>query len=119
MLTFSTALDPARAQDLGNYRLGVPGRPRRTIRLRAARYDASANAVTLEPARRLPLSRTFVLTVDGTPPDGLTSTSGVPLAGRDGQAGTDFVARIDRTALVRPTSSPAGNRDRPGAGRRP
>ena len=51
--------------------------------------------MTLEPVRRLPLSRTFVLTVDGTPPDGLTGTSGVPLAGRDGQAGTDFVARFD------------------------
>ncbi len=116
VITFSTALDPARAQDLGNYRLGMPGRPRRLIRLRSAHYDAAAQAVTLVPARRLPLSRRFTLTVNGTPPDGLAGPSGVPLAGRgEGQAGTDFVATIDRATLVLPTSSSSRSRDRPGA----
>ena len=90
------------------------------IRVRAARYDLSRNTVSLEPARRLPLSRTFTLTVKGTPPDGLTGASGVPLAGRGGgQAGTDFVAGIDRRALVRPASDSVGSRDRPGTGSHP
>ena len=120
VLTFNTSLDATRAQDEGSYRLSFGGRHRRAIRLRSARYDASARAVTLEPARRLPLSRTFLLTVEGTPPDGLTSTAGVPLAGgRDGVAGTDYVATVDRAALVRPAAPSAGSRGSTGAARRP
>jgi hypothetical protein len=88
------------------------------IRLRAARYDASARSVTLELAGRLPLSRRLVLRVDGTPPDGLTGATGVPLAG-GGRAGTDYVAEVGRAALAPQASGPAGGAGRPGAGRHP
>ena len=63
VLTFSTALDPTRAQDLHNYRLaGSHGHP---IRIVGAVYDPTAYAVTLRPAVRLSLRDSFVLTVNG------------------------------------------------------
>jgi hypothetical protein len=101
VLTFSTPLDPARAQDLRNYQLSEVGHHGRTIRLLSARYDPSANAVTVAPARRLSLRATYLLTVHGTAHDGLASTAGALLDGsRSGRPGSDFVTRFGFNALA-------------------
>ncbi|QDV38203.1 choice-of-anchor Q domain-containing protein [Tautonia plasticadhaerens] len=103
VLAFSTAMDPARAEDLANYRLVLDG-PDRLLRITSASYDEATRTVTLSPSRRLPLPFTYRLTVVGTPPGGLTSSSGVPLDGDgSGQPGSDFTATFGREALDRPT----------------
>lgn len=99
VIGFSTALDPARAQDAGNYSLQVAGSSR-TIPIAAARYNATTHQVTLLPAKLLPLKFTYVLVVNGTPPLGLTSNSGVYLSGvGTSHPGTSYVTRISRSNL--------------------
>jgi hypothetical protein len=96
VLAFSAALDPARAQDLRNYRLtalGPGGRPGRRVPLGGAAYDPSGPTVTLLPRRRLALRRPYQLTVIGTPPGGLAGADGTFLAGA-GVSGTDFTATL-------------------------
>lgn len=72
-LTFSEALDPARATNLANYRLVAPGRDGkfgtrddRVIRVRSATYDPAALTATLTPVARLQLGHFSQLTVNGT-----------------------------------------------------
>jgi hypothetical protein len=103
VLSFSEDLDPARAEDLGNYRLLVPGpdgrfgtRDDRTLRLRSASYDPATRTVTLAPARRrLPLFRRYILVARGTGAGALTDRAGNVLDGDgDGQSGGSFVRRF-------------------------
>lgn len=110
VLTFSTAMDAARASDLGNYRLVTPGRDRRfgtrddvIVRLASAAYDPATYSVRLAPAaRRLPLFQRYQLTVNGQPTRGLTDRAGTYLAGNgSGQTGTDYVRRFGPEVLVR------------------
>jgi hypothetical protein len=124
VITFSAAMDPARATNLANYHLNRvvhPHGPRgghlgRPIRLAAASYDPQAHAVDLFPAPRLPLRFTYRLTVVGTPPGGLTDTAGTFLAGSGpNQAGTDYVATFGRSALVLPPRTAAAAAHRPHA----
>ena len=99
VLTFSAALDPTRAQDLNNYQLiGPQGHQ---IPITKAVYDPTANAVTLSPAQRLPIHDTFLLTVNGTAPNGLTSATGVLLnSSGPGQPGSNFVTKFGQNALA-------------------
>ena len=111
MLTFSEPLDPARAQDLGNYRLILiahGGRLHLPVRLTAAVYDAASQTVTLHPARLLPLRFRYMLTVNGTSPTGVTGPSGVLLDGNgDGQPGGNYVRTFGREILAGPNRSAA------------
>jgi hypothetical protein len=110
VLDFSEPMNEARAEDLANYRLVDLGRDRRagtaddrSMAIGAATYDAASRTVKLAPRRRLPLHRRYQLTVVGTPPGGLTATTGTSLDGAGmGQAGTDYVAIFGRETLVRP-----------------
>jgi hypothetical protein len=104
VLTFSDALDPTAAQDLGNYavdslrHVGRSGhRAGRTIRLASAAYDASSRTVTLAVHGRLKPGRTYQITVRG----GVTALTGLPLLGSAG-AGSDFVKVVPRP--VRPAA---------------
>lgn len=116
VLTFSSPLGPAAASRLSNYRLTSPGRDRvfgtgddRSIRLRSAVLSPDARTVTLRPRPRLPLrNQRFLLSVNGTPPGGLTGQDGVALDGdRDGRPGGDFVRRFGREAFrLEDTSGP-------------
>ena len=119
VLTFSTAMDAARASDLGNYRLVTPGRDRRfgtrddvVVRLASAAYDPATYSVRLAPAaRRLPLFQRYQLTVNGQPTRGLTDRAGTYLAGNgSGQPGTDYVRRFGPEVLVRNRAVPAPRR---------
>jgi hypothetical protein len=121
VLTFSTPMDAARAESLSNYRLvsaGPDHRPGtkddRVIPIRSAIYDAPTETVTLRPIHRLPLRRTYMLTVLGTPPGGLTDTAGVFLDGAGtGRPGSDYVAVIDRKSLA---GDPERHKAGPGTG---
>jgi hypothetical protein len=110
VLTFSQPINPARAQDLANYRLAWTGRDHRLgtgddriIPVRWARYDAISQSVTLRLMGRQPLDRTLWLTVAGSSPGGLANAAGTPLvgAGTGGPGGANAV-RIDLKALQRP-----------------
>ena len=110
VLTFDAPIDPDRASDLANYRLDAPGPDRRfgtrddrAIPLLGASYEDEVRAVTLAPVDRLPLRRTYRLTVVGIPPNGLTSPSGTPLDGSGtGLPGTDYTATFGPEILEPP-----------------
>ena len=107
VLTFSTDADPARAGDIRNYRLIGPGRDGRLgtaddrpIPLTSAVYDAATRTVTLSPNRLLNVHFRYRITVNGSPPLGLTDRFGTLLDGdRDGRPGGDFIRTFGREAL--------------------
>jgi hypothetical protein len=95
VLAFNEPLDPATAQDLGNYAIAAPGS--RRVRIAAAVYDASTWTVTLETARRLDPRRRYRVRVRGRAPGGVADTAGRLLDGLgNGQPGSDFVGTIAR-----------------------
>ena len=108
VLTFSEPMNATPADKLANYRLvwvepdhrpGAKHEP--VIPIRSANYDVASDTVALRPIYRLPLRRSFMLTVVGTPPGGLTNTSGVFLDGAGtGQIGSDYTAIINRKSLA-------------------
>ena len=95
VLTFTSALDPARAQDIRNYTLapiGPKGHLGHKIRLVSAVYDPRTLTVAIHPAKRVYLFHRYELIVNGKPPDGLAGPSGTLLDGRgDGEPGSDYV----------------------------
>ena len=106
VLTFSGPLDPARAQDVNNYR--ITGPDGRSIAVDAAIYDPATLAVTLHPHRQLNAHNSFRLVVVGTGPLGLADTAGRLLDGaRTGQPGSDAVTTVDFSNLVVPDPRPA------------
>jgi Bacterial Ig-like domain (group 3) len=102
VLSFSTPLDAASAQNLNNYLLvqmvpGRPGRPSRplAIKLKAAVYNPILQTVTLVPRVRLNLRQIYRLTVVGTAPNGVRSATGQLLDGNNnGQPGSNYQALI-------------------------
>ncbi|MFO0951660.1 MAG: Ig-like domain-containing protein [Isosphaeraceae bacterium] len=94
VIGFSAPLDPARAQNVANYSLRLAGSCA-VVPILAARYNPATFQVTIIPAKLLPLKNTYILTVRGTPPAGLTDTNGRYLVGSPtGQPGTNFVTRV-------------------------
>ena len=119
VLTFSSALDPTRAQDMQNYTLtpvGPHGHVGARIRIVAAVYDPLAHTVTLHPAHRLCLFRRFELVVNGMPPAGLADPSGILLDGLgNGIPGSDYVRNFGPGILAGPyrrISSPTNHQIR-------
>ncbi len=106
VLTFSTALDPTRAQDLQNYDLrpiGPRGQLGQRIRISAAVYNTLADTVTLHLATRLSLHARYKLVVNGMPPAGLADPSGVLLDGLgNGVPGSDYVRTFGPKILAGP-----------------
>lgn len=101
VLAFNQALDAASAQDTANYLILGPGG--RRIGVRRAIYDAASQTVTLSPAQLLNIHRTYHLAVIASTPTGVKGANGVALDGAGtGQAGTNYVAAIDRATLVLP-----------------
>src|SRR5262249_48235554 len=101
VLTFDKALDPASAQNPHNYKLARMGGG--SIKIRSIVYNASALTVTLSPSRLLKLHQSYRLTVIGTPPTGVTDTTGKFLDGAlTGQPGSNFVATVTAFDLVIP-----------------
>lgn len=97
---FTTAMDPATAENLANYDLRLAGRDRRfgtgddrVIRITRATYDAGRNRVVLILARGL--GGTQKQFVASAAVNGLTSAQQIRLAGNgSGYPGFDFVRRF-------------------------
>ncbi len=93
MLTFSAALNPSSAEDVGNYSLDLLKKgPHHTtketrIAIASAVYDPTTMAVTLTPSKKLKKHGEYSLTVSGT---GLTDLDGNPLAGSGGVPGSNY-----------------------------
>jgi uncharacterized repeat protein (TIGR01451 family) len=106
VLTFSSALDPARAQNVHNYSLapiGPGGRLGKEIRIVSAVYDPRTRTVTLHPAIRVYLFQSYRLVVNGMAPDGLASPSGTLLDGQgNGKPGSNYVKVFGRSILAGP-----------------
>jgi uncharacterized repeat protein (TIGR01451 family) len=106
LLTFSSALDPTRAQDLGNYQLTLiahGGRLHRSLRLTGAVYNAANHSVTLDSAKLLPLKFQYMLVVNGTSSTGVAGQSGILLDGNgDGVPGGNYVRGFGRDVLAGP-----------------
>jgi uncharacterized repeat protein (TIGR01451 family) len=99
VLTFSEALDAARANNLADYRLISPCGG--VIRIRSATYNAAARTVTLRPTRLLDLHHTFRVVVNGKSTSGLADLAGNALDGDgDGRPGGKFAGRITGASLA-------------------
>ena len=109
-LTFSTAMDPGTANDVHNYELVMVtlgkngtvhyGPP---IPILSAQYDAASQSVTLRMGVHVNVYHLYQLRVRGSVGTGLTSASGVPLAGKGGVPGTDFVGNLTIRTIVGPS----------------
>jgi hypothetical protein len=96
---FSTAMDPARAQDVHNYLILNPAR--HEIPVRKAVYDPAARSVTVRPRRRINLHATYYVAINAIGADGVANTQGVLLDGFGaGNAGNDYVSSLNRKNLV-------------------
>ena len=109
-LTFSTPMDPVRADDVHNYVfvMVIPcgnGEVRysRPIPIVSAQYDAASQSVTLRMGVHVNVYHLYQLVVRGTVGIGLTSASGVPLAGKGRVPGTDFVGDVTIRTIVGPS----------------
>ena len=105
VLTFSTALEPAPAEDVANYRLNrVFGhRLGRAIPIKAAIYDPTTDTVALHPAHRVYLFGHYRLEVNGSTPTGVARATGLLLDGKgNGQPGSDFVTTFGKSILAGP-----------------
>ncbi len=113
VVAFSQDMNAQSASNLANYVLTTAGRDGRfgtrddvRIALRSAAYDTVTHVVTLTPmARTIPLHRAYRLTVNGTPTQGLSNTTGVYLGGQGvASPGTNYVRVFGSEALnPRPT----------------
>ena len=104
---FSTGLDPARAEDVVNYR--IVDRQGRPISVDSATYSAGTNTVTLKPHRRMDLHFVYRLTVNGSSPGGVTGASGKPLDGiGNGVPGSDKITNLTASQLVLGRPVPGG-----------
>jgi hypothetical protein len=65
------------------------------VPIQSAHYDPATNSVTLKLGERLQVHHPYSLTVTG-----LTSTTGAPLIGSDGVAGTPYVTTLNRATLA-------------------
>ncbi len=101
VLSFSSALDPTPAQNVNNYQLITSSGA--IIPISSAVYDPTALTVTLFPSQLLNLESFYQLTVDGAPPTGLTSSTGVPIDGAGtGTPGTNYVRMFSGGILAGP-----------------
>ena len=106
VLTFSSALDPTRAQDVKNYTL-VPidsrGHTGREIRIVSAVFDPFTLKVTLHPVTRVYLFGHYKLVVYGKAPAVLASATGTLLDGRgNGKPGSNYVKFFGPSILAGP-----------------
>ena len=108
VLWFSSALDPATAEDLANYSLVGPlerkGLSGHAVDINSAVYNPASNTVVLAIAGSFNVHRDWELTVFGTP-GRVTGPTGTPLTGSTNGAaqatiGTNFVAKITRADLA-------------------
>jgi DNA-binding beta-propeller fold protein YncE len=109
VLTFNEALNPTSAQDVNNYQIVpmVNGQPGSPIALSSAVYDSTNDTVTLMPVNLVYLYGQYQLTVTGTSPSGVSSSTGQFLSGAGpGQPGTNYVQSFGESILAGPNLDP-------------
>jgi hypothetical protein len=104
VIFFDGSLDPSLAQRASNYKVVGPiNRPgaHKPIIVKSAAYNPANNTVTLAFNRRFNLHYDYRLTVKGTGPSGITSTSNMRL-NADGatQPGSDYVVTFGPKILA-------------------
>ncbi len=110
VLTVSSALDPARVDDVNNYLIMALGRGRHSKALaghltpvRAAVYDPAKLTVTLYMSKRISIHSSYRLTVNGAASSGLTSANGTALDRQaHGMQGADYVAVLSGKLVAGP-----------------
>jgi hypothetical protein len=101
VITFNSALDPIPAQNSTNYLIVGPGKHH--VKVRSASYNPVTHSVSLALAQRLSLHKTYMLTINGTPPSGLKNPAGLFLDGAGtGQPGSDYVALLTSSSFEGP-----------------
>ena len=99
LVTFSSALDAASAQDVQNFVIVSPAG--RRIAIDSAVYNASTDSVTLQPSTRINLHHNYQFTILGTGQNGIAGADGALLDGaHDGDAGSNFVSTLNWKNLV-------------------
>ncbi len=99
VLSFNEALDLTSAVNPNNYRITDPAG--RSVGIRSAVFNAETNTVTLRPVDRINLHHTYHLTVIGTGPDGVRSTTGLLLDGtHKGTADSNYKGTLDWRNVV-------------------
>jgi parallel beta-helix repeat protein len=117
VLTFSTALEPASAEDVANYRLNpISGHHLgQAIPIKKTTYDPATHTVTLHPAHRVYLFRQYRLLVNGSTATGVAGATGLLLDGKgNGQPGSDYIQVFGSSILAGPAPAFAA-RTIPGA----
>jgi hypothetical protein len=111
LLHFDQPLDATRARDVKEYKLvGPRGRLDPIV---SASYNPTMMTVTLHPKRRVNIHDTYRLTVIGTSPGGLTSSSGQSLDGKgSAEPGTNYFGKIDWRDLVLPDAGSTARGDK-------
>ena len=112
VLTFSTPLDPSRAENVNNYQIvalgfrGAAGSFRGvSAQVTEAVYDSASKTVTLHLSQRLNIHNLYQITVIGTAPNGIAGPAGTLLDGSgNGAPGSNFVGTISRQNLVVPST---------------
>src|SRR5262249_54417518 len=101
VLSFSSALDAASAQNVNNYQLMTSDGT--AIPISSAVYDSTAQTVTLFPSQLLNLESFYQLTVNGAPPNGVKGANGVAIDGAgNGTPGSNFVRMFSGGILAGP-----------------
>lgn len=107
VFTFNEALHPATAQDASNYVIVGPNG--RRVPIKSAVYDSTTQSVTVTPRSTLAANSTYVLTVIGVGPTGVTDVDGRFLDGEYvGHPGSNYSTAIVPRKLTLSRSVPAG-----------
>jgi large repetitive protein len=92
-VSFNGPISIASADNVSNYRIVGPGGHR--IKIKSAVYNAETNQVILKPAKRLPIFRKYMLTIDGTTSSSLANPAGLLLDGAGtGTPGSNHVTSV-------------------------
>jgi hypothetical protein len=99
VLTFSSALDPARAENASNYIIVNPSGKR--VAIAGAAYNPAAHTVTLHPSEKINLHHNYRLVVSGTGPSGIAGADLALLDGADnGDPGSNFLSTLNWKDVV-------------------
>jgi hypothetical protein len=99
VVDFNMALDPASAQHASNY--SVVGPNGHKFKVKAAVYNPTTHAVTLDFSQQLVLRKSYRFTINGTTSSGVKNSVGVLLDGASsGEPGSNFVTTITQDNLA-------------------